>query len=143
MNTLRTIQVTTAYFENYNWDGDVPYYKIKGAHTFELDVDLDDLIYREEELRAYINDMIVEDTNPNGSPLACKYIIIDITIKDEVTRLPFVTSSFLDHYRPTSTNRINPGLCSPAAKDYLMDRCREDQLFRDRAIDYRDIKNCM
>ena len=148
---MRTIQIFCAYFENYNYDSDTPYYKIKGEHVFEMDVEFNDLMYRENELRAVINDMIVKRTNPNGSPSACKYIITSIELKPETDNLGSLNMKQLtkayfkgeDYPNHLQTNKINPGLCSPAANEYLMERCRTHHNFRDQAIDYTDIKNCM
>ncbi len=119
MEYMRTIQIFTNYYENYNFDGDIPYYKIKGTHVFEMDVNFDDLMYRKEQLVEAINDMIAKDTNPENSPRADKYIITDIDLKDEVTTLPNLTYYGLTKYKPTKENKINPALCSPAAKDSI------------------------
>lgn len=136
MQNLRTIQVFTNYYENYNIDGDVPYYKIKGQHVFEIKVDFDDLMYRKEELTAAINDMIAKDTNPNNSPMACKYIITSIELKDEVTKFPSLSAEDLTNYKPTRTNKINPALCSRAAKESI----REIKNYRE-VCDFTDVKD--
>ena len=106
---MRTIQIFTNYYENYNLDGE-PYYKIKGTHVFEMDVNFNDLMYRKDELKAAINDMIAKDTNPDNSPHACKYIVTDIDLKDEVSTLPTLTATDLTNYKPTRENKINPSL---------------------------------
>ena len=115
MNMMRTIQIFTNYYENYNFDGPKPYYKIKGTHVFEMDVNFDDLMYRKDELVAAINDMIAKWSNPNQSPLADKYIITDIDLKDEVTTFHSLTSDELTEYKPTRENKINLDYCSDAA----------------------------
>jgi len=116
---MRTIQITTNYYENYNFEGDVPYYKIKGTHVFEMDVAFNDLMYREEMLIPAINDMIAKQTNPDNSPMADKYIITDIDLKDEVTQLPSLSTTELTEYKPTRENKINPSLCSRAAVESI------------------------
>ena len=134
MNNLRTIQVNANYYENYNWDEAIPYYKIKGTHVFEMDVNFDDLMYREEELRSIINDKIHRATNPSNSNSACKYIVTDIDLKDEVTLLPNLTSEDLNKYKPTRENKINPSLCSRAAVESI----QKIKNYRD-VIDFTDI----
>jgi len=116
---MRTIQITTNYYENYNWDSDIPYYKIKGTHVFEMDVNFNDLMYNKEKLVEAINDMIAKKTNPDNSPSACKYIVTDIDLKDEVTTLPNLTIKELTNYKPTRENKINPSLCSRAAVESI------------------------
>ena len=134
MQNLRTIQVHTNYYENYNFDSDTPYYKIKGTHVFEIDVDFDDLMYRTNELKAAINDMIAKDTNPSNSPSACKYIITSIELKSEVTTFTPLTSEALTKYKPTRTNKINPSLCSRAAVESI----QSIKNYRD-VVDFTDI----
>ena len=119
MQHMRTIQIFCNYYENYNFDSVIPYYKIKGTHVFEMDVNFDDLMYRETELKAAINDMIVKDTNPDNLPGADKYIIKSIELKDEVTKFVPLTSEQLTNYKPTRTNKINPSLCSRAAVESI------------------------
>ena len=116
---MRTIQIYTNYYENYNFDSDIPYYKIKGTFVFEMDVNFDDLMYREKELRAAINDMIAKDTNSENLPGADKYIIKSIELKDEVKTLPNLTMDQLTNYKPTRENKINPSLCSRAAVESI------------------------
>lgn len=116
---MRTIQIFCNYYENYNFDSDIPYYKIKGTHVFEMDVNFNDLMYRKDELEAAINDMIAKDTNPDNSPQACKYIVTDIELKDGVTQFAPLTSEDLTKYKPTRENKINPSLCSRAAVESL------------------------
>jgi hypothetical protein len=120
MNKLRTIQIFCNYYENYNDYNEVPYYKIKGQHVFEMDVDFDDLLYRKDQLKAAINDMIAKETNPDNYPDANKYIIVDIELKDGVTQLPSLSSEDLTGYKPTRENRINLRWCSQHAYDSLM-----------------------
>tara|TARA_Y100000385_G_C12607012_1_gene431311 strand:+ start:50 stop:484 length:435 start_codon:yes stop_codon:yes gene_type:complete len=136
MQNLRTIQVFTNYYENYNFDGPIPYYKIKGTHVFEIKVDFDDLMYREEELTAAINDMIAKDTNPSNSPMACKYIITNIDLKNDVTELPTLTPEDLTKYKPTRSNKINPALCSRAARESI----REIKNYRE-ICDFTDVED--
>tara|TARA_S200002703_G_scaffold129298_1_gene116309 strand:+ start:82 stop:525 length:444 start_codon:yes stop_codon:yes gene_type:complete len=147
MNNLRAIQIFCTYFENYNFDGDTPYYKIKGSHVFECEVNFNDLMYRQDELRSILNDKIHRETNPTNSPQACKYIIDSIELKDEVTHFGVINTEDINHYpipqEERFPNKINPGLCSPAANQYLMEKCRDQRGYRDQAIDYMDIKNCM
>ena len=134
MEHMRTIQIFTNYYENYNFDGDSPYYKIKGTHVFEMDVNFNDLMYRKEELVAAINDMIAKWSNPNNSLMADKYIITDIDLKDEVTTLPNLNNWGLNNYKPTRENKINPSLCSRAAVESIqnIDNYRE-------VVDFTDI----
>ena len=120
MEYMRTIQIFTNYYENYNFDSDFPYYKIKGTHVFEMDVNFNDLMYRKDELVAAINDMIAKQTNPTNSLMADKYIITDIDLKDDVTKLTNLNSFGLTHYKPTRENKINPKYCSEAAIDSLL-----------------------
>ena len=136
MNYMRTIQIFCNYYENYNFDEDIPYYKIKGTHVFEMDVNFDDLMYRKEQLMLAINDMIAKQTNPSNSPSACKYIVTDIDLKDEVTTLHNLTSEDLTKYKPTRENKINPALCSEAARDSI----RKIKNYRE-VVDFRDIQN--
>jgi len=131
---MRTIQITTNYYENYNWDGDTPYYKIKGSHVFEMDVNFDDLMYREKELRAAINDMISRWSNPNSNNLADKYIIKSIDLKDEVTTFPTLTMDQLTEYKPERENKINPSLCSRNAVESI----REIPNYRE-VVDFTNI----
>ena len=131
---MRTIQIFTNYYENYNIDGDIPYYKFKGTHVFEMEVAFDDLMYREELLIPAINDMIAKQTNPDNSPMACKYIIKDIDLKDEVTTLPNLTIKELTEYKPTRENKINPSLCSRAAVESI----QKIENYRD-VVDFTDI----
>ena len=131
---MRTIQIFTNYYENYNLDGE-PYYKIKGTHVFEMDVNFNDLMYRKDELKAAINDMIAKDTNPDNSPYADKYIITDIDLKDEVTKFVPLTAQDLTNYKPTRTNKINPSLCSRAAVESIW----EINNFRAEVVDFTDI----
>ena len=131
---MRTIQIYTNYYENYNWEGDIPYYKIKGSHVFEMDVNFDDLMYREKELVAAINDMIAKWSNPNSNSLADKYIITNIDLKDEVTTLPNLTMDQLTEYKPTRENKINPSLCSRAAVESI----KEIKNYRD-VVDFTNI----
>jgi len=123
MNNLRAIQVHTNYYENYNFDSDIPHYKIKGSHVFECEVNFDDLMYNEEKLRSILNDKIHRATNPHNSPDADKYIITSIELKDEVTHFGTINSEDINHYPiPTNErhpNKINPALCSEAARDSL------------------------
>jgi hypothetical protein len=123
MKNLRAIQVHTNYYENYNFDSDIPHYKIKGSHIFECEVNFDDLMYREEELKSILNDKIHRDTNPHNSPDADKYIITDIQLKDEVTSFGVINSEDINHYPiPTEeryANKINPSLCSRAAVESI------------------------
>jgi len=85
-----------------------------------MDVNFDDLMYRKDELMAAINDMIAKQTNPDNSLSACKYIVTDIDLKDEVTKFDSLTSEQLTNYKPTRENKINPKYCSDAAFDSLM-----------------------
>ena len=119
MSYMRTIQIFCNYYENYNFDSDIPYYKIKGTHVFEMDVEFDDLMYNKEKLVMAINDMISCSTNPENSPRADKYIIKDIDLKDEVTKFVPLTSKDLTNYKPTKENKINPSLCSRAAVESI------------------------
>ena len=123
MNNLRAIQVHTNYYENYNFDSDIPYYKIKGTHVFECEVNFDDLMYNEEALRSILNDKIHRATNPSNSNSACKYIITSIELKDEVTNFGTINSKDIESYPiPTNErfkNKINPSLCSRAAVESL------------------------
>jgi len=125
---MRTIQIFCNYYENYNFDSDIPYYKFKGAHVFEMDVAFNDLMYREKELRAAINDMIAKDTNSQNLPGADKFIITSIELKDEVTVFPTLSSEDLTNYKPTRENKINPSLCSRAAVESIQ-----------RIKNYRDV----
>ena len=136
MNYMRTIQIFCNYYENYNFDSDIPYYKIKGTPVFEMDVNFDDLMYRKEELMLAINDMIAKKTNPTNSNSACKYIVTDIDLKDEVTLLPKLTSEDLTKYKPTRENKINPALCSEAARDSI----RRIHNYRD-VVDFTNIED--
>jgi len=123
MNNLRAIQVHTNYYENYNFDSDIPYYKIKGTHVFECEVNFNDLMYNELMLRSILNDKIVRATNPHNSPSADKYIITSIELKDEVTDFGVINSKDIESYPiPTNEryqNKINPSLCSRAAVESL------------------------
>ena len=123
MNNLRAIQIFCNYYENYNFDQPYPHYKIKGTHVFECEVNFDDLMYREEELKSILNDKIHRETNPSNSNSACKYIITGIELKDEVTNFGTINSEDINHYPiPTNErhpNKINPALCSEAARDSL------------------------
>ncbi len=123
MQNLRTIQVHTNYYENYNIDGDKPYYKIKGSHVFECEVNFDDLMYRETELRSILNDKIHRDTNPTNSPMACKFIITSIELKDGVTNFGVINTKDINNYpipvEERHPNKINPALCSEAARDSI------------------------
>ena len=130
---MRTIQIFCNYYENYNLEGE-PYYKIKGTHVFEMDVNFNDLMYRKDELKAAINDMIAKDTNPDNSPYADKYIITDIDLKDEVTKFVPLTAQDLTNYKPTRENKINPSLCSRAAVESI----REINNYRE-VVDFTDI----
>ena len=131
---MRTIQIFCNYYENYNLEGE-PYYKIKGTHVFEMDVNFNDLMYRKGELKAAINDMIAKQTNPDNSPHADKYIIKDIDLKDEVTKFVPLTAQDLTNYKPTRTNKINPSLCSRAAVESIW----EINNFRAEVVDFTDI----
>ena len=134
MQHMRTIQIFCNYYENYNFDEAIPYYKIKGTHVFEMDVNFDDLMYRKDELEAAINDMIAKDTNPSNSPSACKYIVTDIELKDGVTKFVPLTSEDLTKYKPTRENKINPSLCSRAAVESI----QKIKNYRD-VVDFTDI----
>ena len=138
MQNLRAIQVHTNYYENYNFDSDIPYYKIKGTHIFECEVNFDDLMYNEEALRSILNDKIHRDTNPSNSSSACKYIITHIELKPEVTSFGTINTEDINHYPiPTSErfkNKINPSLCSRAAVESI----QAIKSFRD-VIDFSDI----
>ena len=138
MNNLRAIQVHTNYYENYNFDSDIPYYKIKGSHVFECEVNFDDLMYNEVELRSILNDKIHRATNPHNSPDADKYIISSIELKDEVTDFGRITSKDIESYPiPTNErfkNRINPSLCSRAAVESI----QKIRNYRE-VIDFTDI----
>ena len=140
MNKLITIQVNANYYENYNIDSDIPYYKIKGTHVFEMEVNFDDLMYREEELRSIINDKIHRATNPSNTTQACKYIITDIQLKDEVTHFGTINTKDINNYPiPTEErypNKINPSLCSPAAVESI----QSIKNYRN-VVDFTDIVN--
>ena len=138
MNNLRAIQVHTKYYENYNFDSDIPHYKIKGSHVFECEVGFDDLMYNEEELRSILNDKIHRATNPHNSPSADKYIISSIELKDEVTDFGKIDTKDIESYPiPTNEryrNRINPSLCSRAAVESI----QKIRNYRE-VIDFTDI----
>ena len=142
MNYMRTIQIFCNYYENYNYaEGSKPYYKIKGTHVFEMEVNFDDLMYREDELRRVIGDLISCETNPKNLKGADKYIIRSIEIKDEVTVLPKITTETLNNrlqFRKLRKNTINYNSCSPAAKETLSD-LSPDQVLIDN-IDGADYK---
>jgi len=131
---MRTIQIFCNYYENYNFDSDIPYYKIKGTFVFEMDVNFDDLMYRKEQLTIAINDMIAKDTNSQNLPSADKYIITDIDLKDEVKTFPSLSSEDLTNYKPTRENKINPSLCSRAAVESI----KEIKNYRD-VVDFTNI----
>ena len=123
MNNLRAIQVHTNYYENYNFDSDIPHYKIKGSHVFECEVNVDDLMYNEEKLRSILNDKIHRATNPHNSPDADKYIITSIELKDEVTDFGVINHKDIESYpipvEERHPNKINPSLCSRAAVESI------------------------
>jgi len=139
MNYLRTIQAKAHYFENYNIDGDTPYYKIKGEHVFEFEVDFNELMYREEELKKAINDKIARWSNA-GEVQSCRYIVYDIILKDEVTDFGVLS---LEHYEDEdlTENKINPLFCSEAAKDLINRNCNRIQNYRDEVVDYSQHNN--
>ena len=117
MSNLRTIQAICNYYENYNFEGDTPYYKIKGQHIFEFEIEFDELMYREEELKKCINDKIARWSNAH-EPMSCRYIVREIVLKDEVTEFGVLT---IDTYEKENLqpNKINPSLCSRNAVESI------------------------
>lgn len=61
---LKTVHIYTQRYENYGYDEGREYWKPKGEHVFEVEIDFDWLMYVDEETRtAVFNALLAKQSN--------------------------------------------------------------------------------
>jgi hypothetical protein len=86
----RKIHLHAQFYENYNFNsdgflGETPYWKPKGGHTFEVEVDSDWLMYADSEDR----DVVFAELVAKQSNVYEKFEYVEFEFVPEISKISF------------------------------------------------------